>query len=775
MPHRVYKQEIDHPLQPQQLPKSQPATIELPLRSQGCRKEATTALFGQALALGGIVIGLMFHDWLRPVLFAGTWVLPLLFLAARLLLLVITPRQMLVSVCVLAGIATLWMPIFIPYLGSDPRVVHDLTYSALNSLLASMAMSYLLAQHYAGHASAGLYSPAVRESFRKTWRLPRPLRRASVVRGYFDALLSWSSYDTADSQAPGVWKAPAGPQPFRLVLPAVVTMILTIGIKDFAIAGMRMEGGPLVDLCCLSGPIVAPLPLLHLVNFLFGQRAYANGLSLKRAQMHPENYEGLFEALRSTPDDLERKSVLAGIVASDGSPILVPLSTVSEHAIITGKTGSGKTSYFLYLLDQFLTRWPISIVYIDLKSTSNEIIETMRLGHERRRLQGVNSRFWYFTNSEDGRASHLMSLFSQPWWRGLNSVQRTDILISAFGLHYSTSYGQSYYRDSAWKLMNHVMSRHPDVESFAELSDCLAMELKNARPHEISPKLKEDGEHVRFIIDRLALTRALHYDDSLPPSAVRGGIDLSRVFTEPSLVYVGLSSLQGGPATEEIARLFLHGFTTAGSTLSTHQRTTQVIFVVDEWQRIVSTSLEPLLQQGRSMNASFWLLNQTAGDWTLGGTTDLTDTVLGNTALGAWFGTTDPTGCRILKDLGGKYLETFTSTSSGGRGGPTTTRSQQLIDRITQNVINEATTLPNHFLMQLPKTDGYASYANYPFIAYQPFHITAEEYALRREAKWPPGGKDTLPPMATVTHSGKSQTNGRAKTRKRTTLLQRIR
>lgn len=774
MPHRIYQQEIDHPLQTQHLPTARPAVIELPLRSRGWRNDATKALFGQLLAVAGTIVGLMFHDWLRPLLFSGLYTLPLLFILARALLLVATPRQIFVGICLLVAFSILWMPIFCPYLGSDPRIEWDLTYSGVNSLVACIGFAYLLAQHYAGHASAGLYAPAVRTHFRKTWQLPAGVKRASTLRGYLDALCSWAAYDETDSQAPGVWKSSAGPQPLRLVLPAVTAMVLAVGMQDFALAGQRMDGGPLLQLYCLLGPLTAPLPVIHLVSLMAGRRAFANGLALKRAQMHPELYEGLFEALRSTPDALEKKSVLAGIVASDGSPIMVPLSTVSEHAIITGKTGSGKTSYFLYLLDQFLTRWPISIVYIDLKSTSNEIIETMRIGHERRLLQGVNSRFWFFTNAEDGRASHLMSLFTQPWWRGLNSVQRTDILISAFGLHYSTSYGQSYYRDSAWKLMNHVMTKHPQVESFAELSDCLAIELRNARPHELSPKLKEDGEHVRFIIDRLALTRALHYDNNLPQTTIRGGIDLSRVFTEPSLVYVGLSSLQGGPATEEIARLFLHGFTTAGSTLSTAERTTQVIFVVDEWQRIVSTSLEPLLQQGRSMNASFWLLNQTAGDWTLGGTTDLTDTVLGNTAFGAWFGTTDPTGCRILKDLGGQYIETFTSTTTGGRGAGTTTQSRQVVDRISQNVINEATTLPNHFLLQLPKTDGYASYANYPFIAYQPFHITAEEYAKRREAQWPSKAKDTLPKVKPNPHGG-AQINGRARKHVINTVLQRIR
>ena len=69
-----------------------------------------------------------------------------------------------------------------------------------------------------------------------------------------------------------------------------------------------------------------------------------------------------------------------GRVAADGQPILIPRTVFGNHAHFLGDSGAGKTSLgFLPWIEQTIAFGDCSLICIDLKGDTWELLETMRV------------------------------------------------------------------------------------------------------------------------------------------------------------------------------------------------------------------------------------------------------------------------------------------------------------------------------------------------------------------------------------------------------------
>jgi hypothetical protein len=161
---------------------------------------------------------------------------------------------------------------------------------------------------------------------------------------------------------------------------------------------------------------------------------------------------------------------------------------------------------------------------------------------------------------------------------------------------------------------------------------------------------------------------------------------------------------------------------------------------------MVAGTLELLLQQARSAGVGVILVNQTAGDLKQG-SIDFTHTVEGNTAIQAWFKTSDRAGLEQLERLGGKTVDTLTSVShtDGPNGSSrTVTKKEVLINRFESSDTTAAASEANAFILRITEDLGYAQYGGIPFVAKWNYHLTEAEYDRRVNAPWPQRTGGTL-------------------------------
>jgi hypothetical protein len=314
--------------------------------------------------------------------------------------------------------------------------------------------------------------------------------------------------------------------------------------------------------------------------------------------------------------------------------------------------------------------------------------------------------------------------------------------MAAMALSYSRSFGESWYSDACYHLLHFVLEKYPEVASFRELSQRIGFEIKAAREHELSRAVKQDGEHVRLVVERLARNEAFNYRDGLPEEVTRGGLQLGRLFQEPCLVYGAFSALLAPTTSPELLRVIVSALLTIGTMVT--PRKTRILLVLDEWQRMVAGNLELLLQQARSQGISVVLANQTVADLQQG-SIDLTSTVEGNTSVQAWFKDLDQAGMQQTRLFGGLTVDTLrdhTVSETGDRN--TVTIKQMLVNRLETNEIAAASSRANAFILRVTDNQGYAHYDGLPFLARYAYHISEDEYRRRQNYSWPQPTAETV-------------------------------
>jgi hypothetical protein len=202
-------------------------------------------------------------------------------------------------------------------------------------------------------------------------------------------------------------------------------------------------------------------------------------------------------------------------------------------------------------------------------------------------------------------------------------------------------------------------------------------------------------------------------------------------------MYCAFSSLLAPTSSPELLRVLVSALLTVGTMVG--NRSTKVLLVLDEWQRMVAGNIELLLQQARSLGVTVVLANQTVGDLKQG-SIDLTHTVEGNTSLQAWFKDLDQAGMEQIRNFGGVTIDTMcdVSTSSTPSGVSESISYKEVkVDRFTTNEIAAASSRQNNFIVRVADNGGYAQYDGIPFVARYAYHIDEAEYQRRVNRPWP--------------------------------------
>jgi hypothetical protein len=405
-----------------------------------------------------------------------------------------------------------------------------------------------------------------------------------------------------------------------------------------------------------------------------------------------------------------------------------------------GDTGSGKTSLFLCpTIEQFIRAGDCSVIVLDLKADTLELLATMQSAAEAaRRELGIRLPLKFFSN-QAGRPTHAFNPMAQPFWPKFDLLTRTDILCGANGLTYGTDYGASYFSSANAAILHHALKTFPHVNTFTELADCIGNVITTAKKRELSPEIRKAGVHVHEVIKRLAACEALNVTASTghTPEVVAEAIDLTQVFREPQLLYFHLSATLSPSGAPEIGRL-VNYMLLAASTQT--ERRCPVFLVIDEFQRMVAANLEYMLQLARSMGVGVILANQSMEDLKKS-TTNLIPAIEANCRLRQWFSVSASEDQERLMRSSGVTVDRLTSWSeSVNARGETSTScsfSEQVVNRFTLNDILLTSDHPFRSFLRISRGAGYAQYGGMPVIIESSYHISEDEYRRRKAMPWP--------------------------------------
>lgn len=594
---------------------------------------------------------------------------------------------------------------------------------------------------------------------------PRELRR-NWLKVYTKRLKVWLQYDPIDR--PGLMPSPAGPLHYRAVLLSLVALLTAMGLvrvmsnslpattvtlhqpsarsvhslsprEPVAEASIIKSIALVVPAVALVFTIPVLLPLAIVIGItspiLLEVAACRNRACSKG--MH----SGLYESLRRSSNRIERESIYLGRVAADGTPVLIPKKLFNEHAHALGDSGAGKTSLFLCpLIEQLAYDGDCSVIVLDLKADSLELLASLQAASERAAKRGRHLPLKCFSNQRN-KPSFAFNPLAQSYWSNFDLRTKTDILCGANGLNYGTDYGQGYYSSANAAILHQAMKTFPHVNTFTELADCIGEVITTAKRSELHPEIRKAGVHVHEVIKRLGHCASLNVtaQTNRDPQVLEQAIDLADFFERPQLLYCHLSSTLSPMGAPEIGRLFNYMLLAAATQC---RRKHPVYLVIDEFQRMVASNLEYMLQLARSMGVGVILANQSMQDLRKA-TTNLINPVESNCRIRQWFAVSSADDQLRLIRSSGMTVDTTRSESyqdlSGFACDLRITNSERVVPRLDINDVLMASDHPFQSILRVSRGDGYAQFGGMPFVLQSYFHITAEEYRRRRRTEFPFG------------------------------------
>lgn len=463
-----------------------------------------------------------------------------------------------------------------------------------------------------------------------------------------------------------------------------------------------------------------------------------------RSTLSTKQWQSAVGRLRNPSTSLGKDEVFLGVNAADRSPIVVPRSVLREHMHLLGDSGSGKTSLGIApLLSQLISAGDCSVVLLDMKGDDHSLIESARL-----EASDAGMPFRWFTN-QLGAPTYAFNPLQQSFIEHLTLYQRADILTAGLGLQYGTDYGRSYFGDANSALLHAVFEFKPDVSSFREIVTVLGdEEFKEIVPRDV----RRTATHITTIIKRLADWEPLNIaagDEEYAPALHQHAIDLGDVFKTPQVVVFHIASALGTSTSSEIGRIALYSLLSGAKAAGTKRK--QVFLVVDEFQRIVASNIELILQTARSMDIGVILANQTLMDLRSGGV-DLIPAVRANTRVKQVFAASDLSEQQELTDTSGETIYhpktwmSFMSFFGFAAGGRLSSLQEQISPRLRPNEILAMTDHPQRSVLHIRRGDGNAKFAGLPFVLESAYHISQQEYERRRNAAWPEHGDEVMVP-----------------------------
>ncbi|WP_339888915.1 type IV secretory system conjugative DNA transfer family protein [Rhodopirellula europaea] len=418
--------------------------------------------------------------------------------------------------------------------------------------------------------------------------------------------------------------------------------------------------------------------------------------------------------------------MLFGVNEFDGSPILIPRSALREHVHFLGATGSGKTALGLSpLISQLLDFEDSSVVVVDLKGDDQVLLEEIKKSQRPRK----------HLTTDMGKGTFGFNLFAQKFWQTLSVANKADLICTGLGLYYGTDYGRSYYSGVNFSLIEAALLKNPEASSFREIYETVCS-LK------LPGQNISDAAGARIALRRLAQHDILNMGSSLDSNT---DLDFESLFQSPEAWFVSLPTSIGSSVNPDIGRLICFSMLAAAKHAQKPRK--QVYLVIDEFQRIVSSNLEIILQLARSHEISVILANQSLGDLDTPGS-NLLATLATNTRLRQCFSIGDEREMGSVMRAAGEYLikdTRFNQGSFGLVGSTIQSLSNSFVpsSRLRVNDILAASDSPGSSIFNLRAGAGYAQYGGMSFVAHSVHHIPESEYRRRLNATWP--GPDESP------------------------------
>ncbi len=591
-----------------------------------------------------------------------------------------------------------------------------------------------------------------------------PGTRISRWRLLEDALLSWFTYDAP--ARPGLLNCPIGAARDRIGLTVLITALTAMVLVHWAGSPVpwvltlaetqhqslfqelqaehatvsehvRFGGFPWIVACVsiVLLPVLLPWALAHPLTL----PVLADAMRLREQAQTSSNSETILSDIRQSSDLIERESVYLGRVVADGSPVLVPRTVFQEHAHGLGDSGAGKTSLFLCpLIEQLVRGGDCSVIVLDLKADTLELLATLQAAAEAaRRERKLPLPLKVFSNQ--AKQSLAFNPMTQPFWSQFDLLTRTDILCGATGLTYGTDYGAGYYSSANGAILYHTLKTFPETSTFHDLAEAIGTVISTAQKRDLNPEIRKAGVHVQEVMKRLAACEPLNITASSGHAAevVEQAIDLTQVFREPQLLYFHLSATLSPSGAPEIARLVNYMLLAAATQT---ERKHPVFLVVDEFQRMVASNLEFMLQLARSMGVGVILANQSMADLNKG-TTNLIPAIEANCRLRQWFAVSSSEDQKRLIESSGLAIDYERSrsvtTNSDGRQSVSHSATEKVVSRLTSNDVSLTSDHPFQSILRISRGAGYAQYGGFPVTVESEFHISQQEYNRRRKLPWP--------------------------------------
>lgn len=540
-----------------------------------------------------------------------------------------------------------------------------------------------------------------------------------------------------DANSPGEWIQRVG-LTAATILAVTAFVDSVIPTASLATPGMSNLALAVASIATTASVLLIPpmlvLPVVHEAS--------------QQKPLEGQSWQDVVDQVQESRNPIERRSVFMGRLVEDQSPLLVPKEVFREHAHFLGDTGTGKTSLgLLPLVEQLMGRGDCSVVVIDLKGDSRELLSTLQSAAataEQRTSQPVPVR--HFTNQLN-QSTFAFNPLSQPHWSKFDLYTKTDILCAAMGLNYGTDYGQGFYSSANAGVLYYTLKTFPALDRFEDLAARVGFIARKADPKELHPEIRRAGVHVHEVLKRLGsfeslnVTNTARYDESV----LRDGIDMGDVFQQPQGLYFHLPATIAPGSSPEIARLIVYFLMSAAATV---QRRHQVYLVIDEFQRMVAGNIEYILQLARSMDISVILANQGMQDLKTS-SSDLIPTIDANCRYRQWFGVSAFEDRQRLIESSGETIRTFRQASRGANAQGNTwsvSQQEQLTPRLTSNHILLASDHPKRSIVRISRGAGYAQFGGMPFIVESDHHISFSEYERRRSLPWPSNSAGTFIP-----------------------------
>lgn len=595
------------------------------------------------------------------------------------------------------------------------------------------------------------------------------------------AVISWLTYNRNDADVPGIFQSPGGNWSFRIILTGACVFLSSLAYIRWPLEAVLVplrngeHVSPSVAYVATLFPttlfwpdqfslesillwigsvlltLVLPTVFALVVPTIICLPVLAQASQFRQDGVTPDRWQSLVDQMNRSADPIERQSLYIGRIAHDGSPLLIPRTLLKEHAHFLGDSGAGKTSLGLSpFIEQLVGGDDCSVIVIDLKADSMELLASLQTAAERRAKQNGRSIPLKQFSNQVGFNTFAFNPLLQSYWSNLELYMKTDILCGALGLTYGSDYGEGYYSSANAAVLYHTIKTYPEVKTFRELADRVSYVVANAKRQELHPEIRKAGVHVHTVLNRLGSFEALNVAPGGPHSqeVLDHAVDFRQVFTEPQVQYFHLSATLGPGSSPEIGRLVAYSLLAASTQT---ERKHQVYLVVDEFQRMVARNIEYMLQLARSMGVGVILANQSMQDLKTS-TADLIPAIEANCRYRQWFAVSAAEDRKRLIESSGETINYMISQteSSGPRGKSTSVQTQeQIAPRLSINDVLLASDHPRQSIVKVSRGAGYAQLGGMPVIVESNYHITPDEYERRKATAWPDSAPGSFLPGKT--------------------------